>query len=415
MAFEAGYSSDGVALSMAPAPALPKATRRTKAGAAFSQAALHWFVAALVLRLVAALAIHLYSLSRGFGGLYPLASGHDDVVYWDLAQKLYRGQEVPYTSSVYPYVLGAFFRFTGGPDLLIGKLLNVLAGSVTVGVGVLLVGELTRGQLSKKQRRRAVAWAGALLTFYPSLLWYSTQLVKDPILVMLGIIALYLQVRLLRRPRLALAVTWMAVSAALYFFRPYAALGLALSLFLFTVRFNLRWLIPSLLLTGIVPYELGLGWFGISYVLPLLDVEHLSSFREEQYSVGGSVAGISIDYSTPLAFVATYSNSFATAMFGPFPWQITASGQAIALPEAVGMWLLFPLWVKGVWDLLGGRTSRDRNRHLPALLLLFSLVSIGAVAIFSDNIGANTRLRLLPWSAFLLYSALRLARKRLVM
>lgn len=38
-------------------------------------------------------------------------------------------------------------------------------------------------------------------------------------------------------------------------------------------------------------------------------------------------------------------------------------------------------------------------------LLLFALLMIAGVAIFSDNVGANTRLRLLPITALLILSS----------
>jgi len=122
------------------------------------------------------------------------------------------------------------------------------------------------------------------------------------------------------------------------------------------------------------------------------------------YSIGGSAAGIEIDFSHPLAFLTSYGYSFATAMFGPFPWQLASAVQWIALPEALGLWLLSPIWVWGIITLIRGRLGED------GLLLLFSLVLIGAVALFSDNIGANTRRRLLPWGAFLLFAASRMPR-----
>lgn len=377
-----------------------------------SKAAMRWFVTAFCVRILATLLIHLYSIHAGYGGLYPLASGADDITYWNLSQDIYNGVPIAYVSNSYPFVLAAFFHFTGGPNLLVGQLLNAVVGAVSVGIGVLIVEELARNQPSRKVRRRALAWSGALLTFYPSLLWYSTQLVKDPILVMLGMAALYFQICFLRRANPQWIAGWLLATGGLYFFRPYAAIALALSLFFFVVRFNRRWLIPSLILVGVVPLGLGMGPFGWRYIAPLLDTSNISAFREQQYSVGGSSAGITINYSNPLTFLATYSYSFATAMFGPFPWQISAAGQIIALPEAIGMWLLSPLWVGALRDLWRQRKNRDRDGHRDLLLMLFSLVLVGSVALFSDNIGANTRLRLLPWSAFLLLASLRLANKR---
>lgn len=64
------------------------------------------------------------------------------------------------------------------------------------------------------------------------------------------------------------------------------------------------------------------------------------------------------------------------------------------------MWLLIPQWIKGIKKLL-----KRREVEMGELVLLFSLVLIGAIALFSDNIGVNTRLRMLAWDAFFIYAA----------
>lgn len=373
-----------------------------------SKIALLWFGIAFAVRLAALLAVHVYSQQRGYGGFYPLASGHDDRLYWDFAVLLVNGEAPPYLPSGYPVILAALFSLTG-PNLLLGKLLNVVAGALTVYIGVLLVQALARTH-PERRATRAAHWGGFLLCFYPSLLFYATQLVKDPILVLFGIWGLYLQVRFFQRPRWHYAVLWVVAFGGLYVFRNYAALALALSLMVFVLRWRRRWLIPLALLAAVGPWALGFGPFAWKVAQPWLNAENIANFRTTRYSVGGSAAGNQIDFTSPIGFVTSYPASLATAMFGPFPWQLSSLGQAIALVEALGIWLFIPLWLRGVLREGRGRLSKWRN---DGLLLVFSLVLIGMVALFSDNIGANTRLRLLPWSAFLLYVALRLPSVRL--
>lgn len=381
------------------------------------RAATYWTLVALLVRFVGAILIHLYSLAMGYGGFYPLASGADDSTYWPASIDIYNGVGAGYSLNVYPSVLAGYFHLIGGPDLLLGKMLNVVAGALTVGVGVLIVQELTRGRAPEAERRRAAKWAGALLTFYPSLLWYSTQLVKDPILILGVMTALYCQLLFLKRAHLWPIALWVLSLAMAFLFRPYAVAAVAVGLGLFVLRFNRKWLVPVLLVMALVPYGLGMGLFGFNYVQPMIDTERLATVRQQAYAIGGSAAGITVDYSNPFKFVTTFSYSLATAMFGPFPWQIKAMGQAVALPEAIGMWFLIPLWFASLRDLIRSkrsikRTVRDKNDTRDATLFLFSLVLIGLVSLFSDNIGANTRLRLLPWSAFLLFASIRLAHKK---
>lgn len=380
-----------------------------------SRAAAGWFFMALAVRGLAMLAIHIFSLNHGFGGFYPLASGHDDGFYFGVASDAARGVDVGVLPSFYPQALGALFSLTG-PDLILGKLLNVVAGAGAVSIGVLLARDLAREEATLDGKsedeagasaERAAHLAGFALCFYPSLLWYSTQLVKDPILIFFGLWALLLTIRLLRRPTLGGVLLLPFAVYGLFVFRTYAALVLVFAILLFTVRFRRKWLVPIVLAAALGPLAVGQGLFGWNQIQPWLDAERLESFREVVYSTGGSAANVTVDYSTPGGFLSSYPISLATAMFGPFPWQWRGGASLAAVPEVLVVWPLVPLWLRGLREIVRGRRGRAPGGYA-AFLMIFSVLLIAAVSLFSDNIGANTRLRLLPWSAFLVFAAVRL-------
>lgn len=373
--------------------------------------AFFWFIVALVVRLLVGVAAHIYSLRSGYGGFYPLPSGHDDAFYWKQALELYGGGVLPKANNIYPYLLAWLFRLTG-PSLVAGKLLNIVASALGVGVGVSVCGRL----LGIKEGGRFVLLhpvnvAGLVLTFYPSYVFYSTQLIKDSLLVLAGLWLVYLVTDLIEKPAIK---SWLFFGAGLAFhygLRPYAAIALQAAILVslvFVYRRNFwrsyRVVAPFLLIFAITPYLLGLDWFAVDYIRPLLNIRQVVEFRETVYSTGGGAANISLDRSNPVLFVLTYGYSFITAFFGPLPWQIKSLVQLVALPEALFMWLLSPLFVLGIWSLAKGREKEN-------FLLVFSLFLVGAVALFSDNIGANTRLRLLPWSVFFIYAAVLWGRR----
>ena len=70
----------------------------------------------------------------------------------------------------------------------------------------------------------------------------------------------------------------------------------------------------------------------------------------------------------------------------------------IALPESLVM-----LSLGIVASSRKSKPSAYQREQL--LLLILAVLMSAAIALFSDNIGANTRLRLLPWSALLIYGA----------
>jgi hypothetical protein len=383
-----------------------------------SRAALTWFTVSASVQLLLMMAIHIFSLNHGFGGFYPLASGHDDHFYFNVASEVASGIDTGQLPSFYPRLLGAFFYLTG-PDLMVGKMLNVFAGSLAVAVGVLLARDLARERAtitgasdyeSACAGERAANLAGFFITFYPSQLWYGTQLVKDPILVFLGLWALLLAVRFLRNGGLTYGLLGLVALYGLFIFRSYAAFSLGVAVVLFVLRYRRKWLPLILIAAAIGPLAIGQGIFGWAQIEPWLDSQRLEGFREVVYSTGGSAAEIHVDYSNPVGFLLTYPYSFATVMFGPFPWQLRSAAQVIALVEAVAIWPLMGVWFKEFIAIgFGRRRGRSGGSEgYVALIMLFSILLVGAVALFSDNIGANTRLRLLPWNAFLVVAAVHL-------
>jgi hypothetical protein len=375
--------------------------------------ALYWGLTALVVRLIAGVLIHVYSLDNGFDGFFPLAAGADDVTYWRAALIGASGVAIDFKANLYPYILVVLFSLTG-PSLLLGKFLNILAAAVSVWIGVMIAHELT-GEMpySWRSRYHPVNLTGLLLTVYPSGLFYSTQLLKDSITIMLGLWGLYLSILIFRSKRKGYWLWWGISLMALYPFRGYAALALGMAVLIYMAigwraRPRLKWFVIScvIVFAAVVPWLLGKGWFATGQFMALFSTEELASFRQSSYSNGGSSIRVSLDFHNPASLLIAYLYSLVTVVLGPFPWQIRAAGQAVALPEAVGIWVLFPIWIRGVWDIIKRRGGEEQ------ILVIFATLLCAMIAIFSDNIGANTRLRILPWSAFCIFAALRLSRKR---
>jgi hypothetical protein len=349
------------------------------------------------------LIIHQYSLNAGFNGFYPLESGNDDRLYWEIAQEILSGKVRPDNPNSFGYFLAYLFRFTGS-NLLVGKILSVLAGSASVSVGIILLRELLHPMKDRQLLQgwqNPMNWLGAVLAVYPSQLFYSTQLIRDSLIQFFGLFTLLMILRIIRTRAfsaifLALIAFWL-----LYGLRPYLTLSIAAATGIYLLlywRVKLQIKTVMLLFVGVTfafaPLMLGLGVFGSSYISRLSNTKTLTTFRQEAYSTGGSSVGIQIDYSNPVSFLLTFPMSFLTAMFGPFLWQVRSAVQAIALPEAMFMLFLIPYL-----------RNPFRNTGLSTLVFLVAITSLVVVAVYSDNIGANTRLRLLPWSMIFIYVA----------
>jgi len=362
--------------------------------------AVFWFLAALVVRFCVAVLVHVYSIGAGFEGFYPLESGHDDRFYFETATQIAEGYEPGALPSVYPLILGYMFRWFGA-DLLLGKLINSVLGAFSVMLGVLLAERLRPWRGHPWALKRSGHLAGFLLTLYPSSLFYSTQLLKDPSILVLGMWLLYIFVVLYNKARFSYTLVAALVSGLLLLFRPYAAvaLWLAFGVFVLLKRRSIRTLVLVAGLAAVVPWVLGLGPFALSYLSPLLNPEQISEFRTEVYGIGGSSLGVSLEPSNPLAFILGWLYSVVTVLLGPFPWQVKSPVTALALGEASLMWILLLRAKPSLRSLL-----RPSLEELP---LVSALVLAGVIGLFSDNVGANTRLRLLAWSLMFVYIAAR--------
>jgi hypothetical protein len=379
-----------------------------------------WAFVAFILRLIVGLAIHIYSVNAGYKGFVPLASYNDDVLYWEVSNALYSGNTPEFVPNIYPVFLAYFFQLTS-PSILGAKFLNILSNVFSVFFGVLLVRDICSTlSLSKRQAKLAMNVSGLLFSIYPSQLFYSTQMIKDPFLIFFGMVNIYVSLCILRsRLTFFLCLAWLATFLGLLSFRPYAALSLLISiisylLFVWKTK-TTRKIIVIIMIVGLsafLPSILGLGFFASDYIGPFLNPEKIAEFREVGYSIGDSSTDIVIDYSSPVSFLLTFGLSSLTTMFGPFPWQIKSAVQLIAFPEAA-----FALLIVMTVSLSKLKRRKpqpkpgglQKNSNEIILINLFCFTLICMISLFSDNLGANTRLRVLPWNLFIISASISFA------
>ena len=347
------------------------------------------------------LVLHVYSLETGFEGFYPLSSGADDRDYFEAAIAILEGHHPADLPNAYPIFLAFLFTIFG-QNILVGKLFNAFLGSLGVYYGVLIAREVTRSSRRTMSLRHPTNLVGLSLALYPSALFYSTQLLKDPLIFALGMAMLYTIIRLLHRQEVMRWIWFGALAVLLGTLRMYTLLAICAAFIFYVIicrKINLWSIVFFSAITSIAPLVIGWGWFGWNFIAHwILDPDKIQAFRETAYSTGGSSVGISLEFDDPPRLLLSYGYSLITVLIGPFPWQITSRVVAIALLESVPMWIVAFYWIKGLRRILTG------NVRTAELLFLFGLILSGMIALFSDNIGANTRLRLLAWGALLVYA-----------
>lgn len=372
--------------------------------------ALRWALLAFSLRLLVALVLHLYSVQAGYEGFIPLQSGGDDRYYFETGRDIVSGGYVDLASlpNTYPFFLAGLFLVTG-PNLLAAKLLNVSVSAAAVYLGVSAARCLVRlsGGM-RSQERVAANVAGFLLCLYPASVFYSGHVVKDALvqgLTMVGLLGVLgiLSPSWLGRTTGGLSV--LGATAVLFSLRGYASIAIILAsvTFLVASRIGLGWKIVGVSGAAVLPYFAGFGLLGISGLSRWLDLDWLAAWREEVYSIGGSSLGIQLRGSDQIGLLAGWVYSFISVLFGPLPWQLTSPIVALGVIDAL------PVWVLGVVSVryIPGVIARFIRINLEPsdFVLIFALVLGLGIALFSDNIGANIRLRLPVYSALYVYAS----------
>jgi hypothetical protein len=143
-----------------------------------------------------------------------------------------------------------------------------------------------------------------------------------------------------------------------------------------------------------------------------LDLKRVSSFRQGMAETAQSGFAADVDISTPAQAIAYLPLGVAMLLFSPFPWQLTSMRAALAVPETLVWWLLFPATIRGL------RFAITRRFASTAPIILFTFALIPAYALIHGNVGSGFRQRAQIFVLLFIFTALgqflgRVQRRRL--
>ena len=329
-----------------------------------------------------------------YSQIYPFGGARDDWFYHRVAVSIaerFRQGDISLAGlgvfHWYPVFLGGLYTVTL-PEMLVGKATVVWLA----GISAILLYSITREMGGSGKWAFAVGFLGC--NFYPSYVFYGSLLRKDTLVIPLALSGILIIARLVACFRWRTFFLFMVVSGLLMALRIYAGFVLALAFFLSWLAASWRprpgktivYGLVMVLVWGCAAHFLGYGFLGIRATRKLLDPEFISHFRESQYSIGGSAAQVESDFSSPQAFAGYYSRSFVNVLLGPLPWQIRETRHLFSLIEVIP-------WYFCVFLILRGAT-RASVLKASAPALIYGIGLIGCIALFSDNLGANTGLRM---------------------
>lgn len=350
------------------------------------------FLAALVIRLAFGLFVHVYDLRDFFGGdalTYDFNGGR----ILDVWQGLADVSDMRYQRAVY----------TGSPGWGMNYLVAIIY--MVVGKNILaaqsfcaIVGAATPPMVyfcAKKifVSRNVAKTAAIAVAFFPSFIIWSSQLLKDGLIIFLLVVAITMVLQLQEKfgyAAVAVLVFSLFGIISLRFYIFYMVATAVAGSFLLglsntsasILRGAAILVVIGLSLTylgGIRDASVAFDSFG--------DLDRLQNSRLDQSQSGESGFGEDTDVSTVEGAISAIPVGFAYLMFAPFPWQAASLRQAITLPEVLLWWAMMPLMISGIWYAV-------RNRLRSAFpILFFSLMLTLAYSVFQGNVGTAYRQR----------------------
>lgn len=401
------------------------------------------FIITLLIHLGAVLVIY-------YANFQPFSGGGGDYIGYhlqaqEIAQRLLRGNFSLKGSGIfhyYPVIIGYIYAFTL-PEMIVGQLFGVWLAAISAVLAYLMVLEISGSE-------RWAFYIGLIISVYPSYLFYGSLLLKDVLVTPLALGALFLVIKLIKNLSWENFLIFYIVLASLIHFRfyiGYAVIFTFIFCWLFLSQINLSkriaYGIVMAFFLGFLPQISGYGYFGISTFKTYLASEEVTFYREYAYTPAviastpqtptpstpcsetpssqtpssqtptpstpcletplPTVSPPSGTHSTivtktelnkPISFLKNYFKSFIFVLLGPFPWQLKYKIQILALFETIPWYILlfFIAW---------GVIKSIRNYRTIVPFLLFSLLILAVLALFTPNFGIITRIRIPSFIALL--------------
>jgi hypothetical protein len=241
--------------------------------------------------------------------------------------------------------------------------------------------------------QRTARMTALFTAFSPSLILWSSQILKDGLIVLFlclcTLFTLKLRNKLEVKSLVCLLVSLFGVFALRHYVGYIMFIAIAGTFILTAKNFS-----PVRILQGgivVLVMSMALAYFAGENVSQTasqaMDLKRIQSARQWSAKASESGFGGEVDISDPQAALAYLPLGMLYVLFAPFPWMVTNVRQLITLPELLVWWALFPLLLKGCWFSI-------RHRLRETLAIIFFTISLTLVySLYQSNAGTAYRHR----------------------
>jgi len=351
------------------------------------------FVCAVLIRVLVGTLIYAFHLQEFFGGDaltydffgYALLKVWGGDRYYEVFVNQFSGGGSASGWGML-YIVASIYKIVGR-NMLAVQFVNAILGAATAPVAYMIALELF-------PNHRVSRLCAVLTAFFPSLVLWSSQGLKDGPIVFLLAVSMLATLKLGTRFSVkylgALAVALCSLLTLRFYVFYIVVLAVTTAFILgrrqLTMQSFARQLIIMLFI-GVV-----LGYFGVSrYTSQQFDAygsfEQLQRMRMDASQSAGSGFGQDVDVSTPAGALSAMPLGLSYLLLAPFPWQMASVRQLITLPEMILWWCSIPLLMLGLWF-----TIKYKLREVAPILIFTTLLTL-TYSILQGNVGTAYRQR----------------------
>ena len=351
------------------------------------------FVAALLIRVLVGTIIFVFNAQDFFGGdaiTYDFfgyaqlkAWGGDD--YSRNLAAIFIGQGEASGWGMLYFV--AVIYGIVGRNLLAIQFVNSVMGATTP-----IIIYLCAQQVYGNERVSRIAAVAA--AFYPSLVLWSAQGLKDGPIVFALSLAILATLKLGEKLSLSYLLVLILCLFSLLTLRFYVFYMLIVAVggsFVIGMKAaNANSLLRRFLI--IIALGLSLTYLGVTRYANLSferfgSMDTLNRSRLDNATRAESGFARDVDVSTTQGAISTIPVGLTYLLFAPFPWQLATLRQSITLPEMIIWWLSFPMLIMGLWF-----SVKYRLRRIFPIFIFTIMLSL-AYSVFQGNVGTAYRQR----------------------
>jgi hypothetical protein len=284
------------------------------------------------------------------------------------------------------YMVAVIYKIIG-QNMLATQYVNSVLGAATAPLAYMIALELF-------PNRRVARTCGLFAAFFPSLVLWTAQGLKDGPIIFLLTISMLATLKLGTRFSFKYVTALALALCGLITLRFYVFYIIVLSIGVAFIMGRRRLTAQSFARQFVIMFIIGgaLAYFGVSRYagqqfesygnLKQLQLMHLDASQS-----AASGFGQDIDVSTPEGALSAIPIGLTYLLLAPFPWQLTSLRQMITLPEMVVWWSSLPLLVLGIWF-----SIKHRLREVTPILIFTTLLTL-TYSILMGNVGTAYRQR----------------------